>query len=65
MATHLLEYVLVTPLLEKLAIELEGSAPDTDGNNVDRMDGSRDAAREELDRVIRTLPELKTLRIPA
>jgi hypothetical protein len=57
LATHLLEYVLAVPSLEKLVIETQEFDMDEE-----RKIGMR--GREKLHRLLQTLPALRTVRIP-
>jgi hypothetical protein len=57
-AAHLLGCVLIAPHLEELIIDTDV----TDANGIGAV--RRHAARAELDRVLRTLPALNTVRIP-
>jgi hypothetical protein len=62
-AAHLLECVLAVPSLEELVIEPQEF--DMDGERDIGMTMSRDATRTRLERLLQTLPALKTVRIPA
>ncbi|KAJ7915211.1 hypothetical protein B0H13DRAFT_1872303 [Mycena leptocephala] len=62
-AAHLLESVLAVPSLEELVIETQEFDMDEERDIGMRM--SRDATRARLDRLLQTLPALKTVRIPA
>ncbi|KAJ7885006.1 hypothetical protein B0H13DRAFT_2343352 [Mycena leptocephala] len=62
-AAHLLECVLAVPSLEELVIKPQEF--DMDGGRDIGMTMSRDATRARLERLLQTLPALKTVRIPA